>query len=467
MKMKPFLSLIISLFLFQVIQAQDITGSWNGVLDIQGTRLRVVFNIEKNGDTYVSTMDSPDQGAKGIATDETTFKENVLTIKANALAMTFSGDWLPEKNEIKGTFNQSTFSIPLTLSKEPVEQPARPQDPRDFPYRQEEVTFQNTRDEVTLAGTLTLPEKRKVDQVVVLLSGSGPQNRNEELKVYNHRPFLVLSDYLTRQGIGVLRYDDRGVGESTGVHAAATTTDLSYDAEAAVTYLNNRSDLKGAKIGLVGHSEGGMIAPMVAARNKKVDFIVLLAGPGIPITELMLLQSKAVAETAGFPDNLVEADLQLKKDIYAYLLKDTDKSAEEMKPELNEIVEEGFKKYYKSELPESQKEKTFQQYQQMLTPWFLDYIRTKPEDYLRKVKVPVLALNATLDTQVTSKENLAGLETTLKNGGNKKVEIIEMEGLNHIFQKAQTGAVSEYGQIEETFNEEAMQIIAEWIKKMD
>ncbi len=464
--MRSSLLLLCFSFFFQMTQAQDITGSWNGLLDIQGTKLRIVFNIEKDGDGYITTMDSPDQGASGIAVDETTFSDNILTIKAEKLKMIFSGDWSPEKEEISGQFMQGYISLPLTLSRKPFEQPVRPQDPRDFPYLQEEITFDNPRDEVTLSGTLTLPKEGKVRQVVVLLSGSGPQNRNGELRTYNHRPFLVLSDYLTRQGIGVLRYDDRGVGESTGKHSIATTTDFSYDAEAAVTYLKNRADLKGASIGLIGHSEGGMIAPMVATRNKAVDFIVLLAGPGIRITELMLLQSEAVGKAAGLPDNLVESDLKLKEDIYALLLKDPTAPTAKMKPELNKVVEDGFLKYFKNEFSESQKESTFQQYQQMLTPWFLHFIRTNPEDYLKKVKVPVLAMNGTLDTQVTAKENLAGLEAALKKGGNKEVKLIEMDGLNHMFQKAKTGSLSEYGQIEETFNEEAMQIIAEWIKKM-
>jgi pimeloyl-ACP methyl ester carboxylesterase len=453
---------------FQMTTAQDITGSWHGALDIQGTQLRLVFHIEKTADGYATKMDSPDQGASGIPTDATTWKENTLTIKAAALGMEYNAQL--KDGKLEGTFSQAGMNLPLLLEKKAGDSKPkpRPQDPKDFPYHQEEVAFFNQKDDIKLAGTLTLPQDKKVKQVVMLISGSGPQDRNEELLGgINHRPFLVLSDYLTRQGIGVLRYDDRGVGESTGDRSVSTIEDFAEDAEAGVAYLKSRKDLQGVKIGLAGHSEGGMVGPIVAARNKAVDFMILLAGPGIPIDELLIMQSELVSRAAGAPAAVVEAGNKVNRDIYGFLKKNEDQSIDKLRPQVEKLFEKGLL-YFPEEEQKKFKEsgKTFEkEAQTVLTPWFLNFIRTTPADYLSKVKVPVLALNGTLDLQVPAKENLAGIESALKKAGNKNVEIAALEGLNHLFQKATTGAPSEYGQIEETFHEPVMARMAHWIKK--
>lgn len=454
----------------QMIHAQDIVGSWHGALDIQGTKLRVVFHIEKTADGYSTKMDSPDQGASGIPTDATTWADQTLTIKAAALGMQYIGKL--EEGELKGTFSQGGMDLPLALVRKEgnskSEPEPRPQDPKDFPYYQEEVVFYNTKDNVKLAGTLTLPKSRKVDQVVLLISGSGPQNRNEELLGgINHRPFLVLSDYLTRQGIGVLRYDDRGVGESTGDRSISTIEDFAEDAEAGVAYLAGRKDLKDAKIGLAGHSEGGMVAPIVASRNKEVNFIILLAGPGMPSDEALILQATLIARSEGAQEELVKAGEKVNRDIYTYLKENDDKTIDELQPEVEKIFEKGLTYFPEDEQEKFKKSgKTFEkEAKQVLTPWFLHFIRFDPADYLTKVKVPVLALNGTLDLQVVSEGNLAAIKSALKKAGNKKVEIVALEGLNHLFQQAETGAPSEYGKIEETFHEPVMERIANWIKK--
>jgi alpha-beta hydrolase superfamily lysophospholipase len=453
---------------FQMTKAQDIAGSWQGALDIQGTQLRIVFHIAKTADGYATKMDSPDQGAGGIPTDATTWEENTLTIKAASLGMQYSAQL--KDGKLDGTFSQAGMNFPLKLEKKEGDskpQP-RPQDPKDFPYQQEEVEFFNQKDDVTLAGTLTLPKDQSVNQVVILISGSGPQNRDAELLGgINHRPFLVLSDYLTRQGIGVLRYDDRGVSESTGNYGTSTIEDFAKDAEAGVDYLKGRKDLQGVKIGLIGHSEGGLVAPIVGARNKKVDFIVMLAGPGIPIDELLIMQSELVSKAEGAPAEIVEAGTKVNKDIYDFLKKNKDQSTESLRPQVEKIFEKGLL-YFPEEEQKKFREsgKTFEkEAQTVLSPWFLNFIRTTPADYLSKVKVPVLALNGTLDLQVPAEENLAAIEAALKKAGNKRVETLALEGLNHLFQKAKTGAVSEYGQIEETFHEPVMKRIANWIIK--
>ena len=469
MKNRLIIILLASLF-FQMGHAQDIVGSWYGALDIQGTKLRIVFHIEKTDNGYSTKMDSPDQGATGLPSDETTWADQTLTIKATTLGMQYTAKM--ENGKLSGTFSQGGMQLPLSLErkegKEEDKPKPRPQDPKDFPYHQEEVEFYNKADNVKLAGTLTLPRNQKVEKVVLLVSGSGPQNRNEELLGdYNHRPFLVLSDYLTRQGIGVLRYDDRGVGESTGNRAISTIEDFAEDAEAGMLYLEGRKDLKNAQIGIVGHSEGGMVAPMVASRNKSVDFIVLLAGPGMDIDEALMVQSLLIARSEGAPEELVQAGQKVNKEIYSFIKKNKDQSPDKLRPEVEKIFERGLT-YFPEEEQVKFKEsgKTFEkEAATVLTPWFIHFISFEPSVYLSKVKVPVLALNGTLDLQVEVKGNLEAIEKALKKAGNKNVEIVALEGLNHLFQKATTGAVSEYGQIEETFHEPVMAQISDWIKK--
>jgi alpha/beta superfamily hydrolase len=380
--------------------------------------------------------------------------------------MTYEGTFNQEENTLEGTFAQGPGKFPLTFTREAVEKPTRPQDPTDFPYHQEDVTFENTSDQVTLAGTLTLPKDQEVKQVVVLVSGSGPQDRNEEVGVFNHRPFLVLSDYLTRNGIGVLRYDDRGVAASTGDFGKATSEDFSKDAEAAVEYLKSRKDLAKAKVGIAGHSEGGMIAPMVASRNKAVDFIVLLAGPGIPIDELMLLQAKLISDSQGVPTEVSDVNQKALGKAYQYLRENPDKENAELKEGLVSIFKDAVKDFppmVQAGIGDVDKFAN-DEAEGLLDTWFLYFIRFNPSDYLTKTNCPVYALNGTLDLQVPSKENLEGIEKSLAEAKNKAVKIEALEGFNHMFQKATTGAVSEYSQIEETFNESVMQKIATWIQ---
>ncbi|MEM7371387.1 MAG: alpha/beta hydrolase [Bacteroidota bacterium] len=450
--------------------AQDITGTWNGLLEVPGAKLRVVFHIESNGEEYSTKMDSPDQGAFGLATDETTWDNGTLTLKASALAMVYEGKWDEESEGFTGTFKQGGGAFPLSLSREEVkkeeEEPKpRPQDPTDFPYKQEAVNFTVPQGGHTMAGTLTIPSDGQFEQVVVLISGSGPQNRNEEL--LNHRPFLVLSDHLTRQGIAVLRYDDRGVGESTGKFGTATSRDFANDASAAVAYLASRSDMNGKKIGLAGHSEGGMIAPMVASENEQVDFIALLAGPGIPIPELMLLQTDKIAEAGGASEEERATNKKASAQAFSLVKKHRTASTEDLSEILTSFLEEEFASLSEEQKKEIGDKGIFiqQQVKTLLTPWFRYFLTFEPDDYLSKVSCPVLAVNGELDLQVTSKENLNGIQKSLEKARNRQVTIHEFKQLNHLFQKSTTGAPSEYADIEETFNPEALSFISDWILK--
>ena len=278
--------------------AQEIIGSWHGSLKVQGIELRLVFNITKTADGYQSTMDSPDQGAKGIPVSSTAFEGDKLTISMPNMGIEYKAT-LVKSTELEGTFKQGGQSFPMNMSKKEAEEAIikKSQEPvPPFTYYSEKVTFTNTIDNVTLSGTLTLPKKKGNFPVVVLISGSGPQNRDSEL--LGHKPFLVISDYLTKNGIGVLRFDDRGTAKSTGDFSSATSFDFSKDLEAAVNYLLTRKEVNKDQIGLIGHSEGGLIAPMVAARNKSISYLVLLAAPGQNGEELLLTQQELIGKAS-------------------------------------------------------------------------------------------------------------------------------------------------------------------------
>jgi pimeloyl-ACP methyl ester carboxylesterase len=456
-------------FITSLSIAQDFTGNWNGVLEVQGTQLRLVFNISEADGDFICTMDSPDQGAKDIPTSSTIVEGQKITIELANMQIKYEGELSEDGSAINGTFNQGPMSLPLSLSREKqeIKIKPRPQDPQKMEYTQEEVRFENEVNKISLAGTLTIPKDGKFTKAVILISGSGPQNRNEEISVFNHRPFLVLSHFLTNNGIAVLRYDDRGVGESEGNFGTATSADFADDAEAAFHYLKSREDMQKVKIGFLGHSEGGMIAPMVASRNKDVDFIGLLAGPGIPINELMLLQSKAVAASSGATDETIAKNLEISSAIFDFL-KETSFKDEELKKSLSEFIKGELENESEEFLSTLGDQETFisNQVNSLTTPWFLYFIKFNPADYLSKIKCPVLALNGSLDVQVLAKENLEGIGNTLKKSGNKNMVIEELVGQNHLFQSAKTGAVSEYKEIEETFNVSTMKFISDWILKL-
>lgn len=464
--MQKFSLLLLAMLSGTILFSQSVEGTWNGQLNIQGNALRIVVHLTPTDQGWTATMDSPDQGAEGIPVDKTSFENDSLKFEIAALQLKYSGQLSKDGGTIKGTFNQGGMELPLDFQRAPLEKTviSRPQDPTDFPYYQEEVTFNNKQAGIQLAGTLTLPQNQKPKAIAILVSGSGPQNRDEEL--FNHRPFLVLADYLTRNGIGVLRYDDRGVGNSGGDFKTATTLDFSGDAEAAFTYLSNRPDTKGARIGIIGHSEGGIIAPIVAARNANLDFIVLLAGPGMPSDELLHLQSKLISATSDAPAEIVELNQQVLKKCYEYLIAHPKQDLNTTKDAVKSILAEGLKQFPPEVLDEIEDfdAKVEQEAATITTPWFVQFIGLKPTQYLEQVKCPVLALNGALDLQVPPKENLSGIKKALDH--NKQVKTVELEGLNHLFQKAQTGSPAEYGTIEETFNEVPMEIMASWINEL-
>lgn len=445
-----------------------LAGEWRGVLNVMGSQLRLVFHVTEDQGIFTSTMDSPDQGAFGMDVDTTIVEGNKITWTNKRIAMTANGEYLPDSNLIVVDFNQAGRSIPLRLGRESVEkkEQKRPQEPTSMDYKQEEVKFTNPLGGHSLAGTLTIPKSGEFDKVVVLVSGSGPQDRNEEL--IGHKPFLILSDYLTRHGVAVLRYDDRGVGGSTGDFAKGTSMDFADDAVAAVNYLKGRADMSGKIFGVMGHSEGGLIAPIVSEKTD-LDFIVLLAGPGIRSDVLLLEQSEAILRAAGEDEREIQMNRTSNELIFEYMNKHQKMDVEELREGMAEILRERLKQLPEEELAEIDdiEVEIKKQVESVTTPWFRYFLSYDPIEYLSKVTIPTLAVNGSKDLQVLSRSNLAGVKAGLEKAGNKNYVIKEFTGLNHLFQMSKTGAPSEYGEIEETFNEEALKFIVDWVLAFD
>ncbi len=433
----------------------DIDGSWIGTLDVGAVKLRMVFHITNTADGLTATADSPDQGATGMPVTAVARNGSSLKLEMKQIGGVFEGKINEDHTSITGTWSQRGNGVPLVLKR--VQDKAelerrRPQNPvKPYPYREEEVSYDNKVQGDRLAGTLAIPPGRGPFPAVLLITGSGPQDRDESLM--GHKPFLVLSDFLTRKGIVVLRVDDRGVGKSTGDFAAATTADFATDAEAGVAFLKTRSEVDPQQIGLVGHSEGAIIAPMVAARNHDVGFIVMMAGSGVPGDQILVEQTLLISETAGVSKEEAEKHAAEERELLAFVVKEKDSAT--LKKELHEKLA--------GKVKEPQ---LGAQIEALTSPWFRYFLAYDPAIALRKVSCPVLALSGEKDLQVPPKQNLPAIRKALEDGGNKNFEIDELPGLNHLFQTAKTGAPSEYSTIEETISPLALEKISSWIRKL-
>ena len=405
----------------QIQSPTDLLGSWTGKLNVGAMSLTLVLHLEQQDDGNVKvTMDSPDQGAKGIAATKEYLSGDSMAIKVAMIGMTYRAKL--KDGKLDGTFSQNGMSLPLVMTRGGVAEVKRPQTPQTpYPYETEEVTFTNEKDGATLAGTLTYPVgydkesgkpvggNMKSLTVVLFVSGSGQQNRDEEL--FNHKPFLVIADYLARHGIASLRYDDRATGSSKGGEVKnATSEDFMRDAEAGLNYLRNQKKFK--KIGVLGHSEGGLIAFMLGAR-KKTDFIVSLAGPGVKGDTLLAAQTNRLMELSGMSATMTAEQYRQQKEVQE-------------------------------------------------TPWLQWFINYDPSDNIHNSRCPVFALNGDRDCQVLSSQNLPPIQRLLPKS---KMNLIkEYPGLNHLFQHCTTGLPTEYGQIEETISQEVLQDIVQWIQ---
>ena len=438
----------------KAVSPSDIDGAWMGTLDTGAVKLRIVFHFANTENGLTSTLDSPDQGLMRISTSSVTRDGYSLKIEVQKLGGLFEGKIAPNLASIDGNWSQGGGTLPLVLKpvKDTAElEPKRPQNPvKPYPYHDEDVSYENKAQNVTLAATLTIPQGKGPFPGVVLITGSGPQDRDETL--LGHKPFLVLSDYLTRHGIAVLRADDRGVGKSTGIFAKGTTADFATDAEAGVAYLKTRPEIDSHRIGLVGHSEGGVIAPMVAARNKDVAFIVMMAGTGVRGDQILPAQREAIEIAMGkSPEEAAKNEANEKEMLR---LVETEKDDAVLQKELKEKMA--------GEVPEAQ---IGLQISQITSVWFRYFLTYDPATALRKVTCPVLAINGSLDKQVLPSQNLPPIRKALADAGNQHVEIDEMPGLNHLFQTAKTGSPVEYSTIEETMSPVALDKMATWILK--
>jgi fermentation-respiration switch protein FrsA (DUF1100 family) len=458
-------SLIVTMSLILLSAArifgQQPAGSWTGVLAVEGQSLNIVFHVVEKDGSYSAKMDSPDQGVFGIDASEVSFENGMLMIKIAAARIEYLGK--PMSDEMEGNFKQGPLNLPLTFKRMAEDsENTRPQTPRPpFPYTIENVVFTNSTAKINLSGTLTVPAGKGKFPAVVLISGSGPQNRDEELM--GHKPFHVIADFLSRNGIAVLRYDDRGVAQSQGDFQLATSLDFASDAKSAVEYLKERNDIDPTSIGLIGHSEGGMIAPMVAAESKDVCFIVLLAGTGIRGDELLLLQQELILGAAGVSkEEISSAGVTNKK---AFEMVRNSKDDQKLKQDLTVLLRDACKDLTEAELPQGMSKEQYvdMQVQQLTSAWMKYFLSYEPASSLKRVTCPVLALNGAMDLQVPADINLEAIESALKKGGNSKVIIKKYPSMNHLFQVCTTGAPSEYSEIRETISPTVLSDIQSWI----
>lgn len=457
---------VTAVFLISICAAQEnksVTGTWNGELPVSGITLRLAFNISDTTGVLTATMDSPDQGAFGIPMDSVIFQNDSLRIVGVAIMGSYTGVISEDGTKIEGTWTQGGMEFPLNLEKGEKVKLNRPQEPKKpYPYIEEEVKYENVKGGAILAGSFTRPDSGGPFAAVLLISGSGAQDRDE--LVFGHKPFLVLADYLTRRGIAVLRVDDRGMGESTGDLEKATSEDFAGDVVAGIEYLKSREDVDATKIGLIGHSEGGIIAPMIAAKSDDVAFIVLMAGTGIPGDTLLKIQGRMVGLAEGIPLELVESNAELQEMMFKIVREEPDnaKAAGKLMKAIDAWIA-GLDSSIAQDFKETDSTHWKIQISQITSPWMRFFIDYDPRPALRKVKCPVLAINGEMDLQVPPDYNLPEIEKALKDGGNKSYRIKKFDRLNHLFQHCETGAVSEYGKIEETFAPEALETIGDWI----
>jgi uncharacterized protein len=440
-------------------------GDWVGALDAGGQKLRLVVHLVNTSGAWSGTMDSPDQGANGIPFSAVTVDGTKLHAAVTAINGGYEGTLAEDGKTITGTWSQNGTTLALNLTRgdaSTMKGPNRPQEPKPpLPYDAEDVTYANPRAHITLAGTLTRPHGTGPFPVVLLITGSGPQDRDET--VTTHKPFLVLSDHLTRQGLAVLRVDDRGVGKSTGDYAASTSGDFADDALAGVEYLKSRKDIDPMRIGLAGHSEGGIIAPIVASTSKDVAFIVLLAGVGVPAEDLLVRQASLIMKANGAPDAVIKENEAAQREMFAIVRAEKDPAVAE--PKLRQVGDALTQKLnaLNPGAAGAGKANIEGSVQMVNSPWFRYWITFDAAATLRQVNVPVLALNGSLDLQVDPKQNLPAIQMALREGGNKDVTVEELPGLNHLFQTAKTGSPTEYATIEETMSPVAMKKISDWI----
>ena len=443
-----------------IVNAREVIGKWSGSLNIMGTELPIAFNIFEEKGNVISTMDSPSQNAFGIPTDRTTLNGNKIEIVINNIGAFFQGTVSNEN--ITGTFNQNGIPFPITLSHNVLQERLRPQTPTPpFSYDIEDISFANHKDNVKLSGTITKPSIDGTFPTVILVAGSGPNDRDET--IFEHKPLWVIADHLTRNGFLVLRYDKRGVAQSTGKYATATTLDFADDAKGAIEYLKSRDDVDISKIGIIGHSEGGIIAPMIASERDDINFIVLLAGMGTKGIDLIIDQNEIALNQLNTDSNIIADISKANKELFEKAIKWQDNDADNT--DIDMMLDSIWNKTPLSTKANANKEQFIKSTKTaLLSPWYRYFLNIEPTEYLLKTKCAVLAINGEKDMQVLADKNLEMIQSALRKGGNSNFKIRKYPNLNHLFQNSNTGQVNEYINIEETFSEEVLIDIVDWIK---
>ncbi|MEM7247734.1 MAG: alpha/beta fold hydrolase, partial [Acidobacteriota bacterium] len=438
--------------------------SWAGSVTLPGDAgtLDYTVTIEPGADGWTGTIDIPAQGAIGVELADVVRTDSELAFRIDQAGADFShaltGDEGSGKLEQSGmTMAGSVRRLQGEEAKQAAEGPNRPQKPEGpFPYQQWEVTYKNPKDGTRLAGTLTVPEGKGPFPAAVLITGSGPQDRNESLM--GHEPFHVIADHLSRRGIAVLRSDDRGVGESQGDFSAATTHDFVGDARGAIKFLRTLKTIDSKRIGVIGHSEGGLIAPFVAEKERKLAFAVLLAGTGVPGDEILYEQVGAILRASGADEADVKKSQAAQREVMDALTRGVPE--DELRKQIRALIKTQVQGLADDQIDEM----VDAQVGTVTSPWFRTFLELDPRPALRRTRCPVLALNGSLDVQVLPDQNLPEIEKALRAGGNRDITIRELPGLNHLFQHATTGGMEEYAVIEETFAPEALEAMTTWIQ---
>ncbi len=428
-------------------------GAWDGVLGVGAIPLHLTLHVRTGAGGTAAWLDSPDQLVYGLAVNSIQRDNSSVHFALTAPPASFAGALSADQQSLAGQWTQGGHATPLTFTRRaPGARPAaalRPQTPvKPYPYREQAVAFDDAASHVRLAGTLTLPPGDGPFPAVVLVAGSGPNTRDEP--IFGHQIFLVLADHLTRQGIAVLRYDKRGTGESTGDYAKATTLDFAADVEAGMAFLRSRKDIDPRHVGLIGHSEGGLIVPIVAARDPQTAFIIMMAGPGVDGADVWMEQLRLILKAAGVPDAQIALASAQRREQIAIIRaeKDPEKAAARLRA------------LAPPELPKAAVDAAIAQ---VNTDWFREFFDYDPAPTLRQVHCPVLALDGAKDLQVPAAQNLPAIRAALAN--NPDAEVEELPGLNHLFQTANTGGIAEYAQIEQTIAPLVMDTITDWILK--
>lgn len=466
--MKQSIIYLLWLLIPTVTHAQKFDGSWLGKLSIAGD-LRVVFNISRDGTTYKADMDSPDQGAKGLPVSEIKVIDDSLYLGLDILKGKFTGKLINDTT-LAGTLEQHNMQMPLTLYKtKKYAGISRPQTPKHpYPYTSVDVEYDNENKTVHLGATLTYPTGNGKYPAAILITGSGQQDRDET--IMEHKPFAVIADYLTKMGMAVLRVDDRGTGKSKGEVFNATSQDFANDVETSLQFLKQQKNIDTTRIGLIGHSEGGLIASMVASRNKRIDYIILLAGPGVKGAELLAQQNEAILigqnlkkevanDYAAFYLDIANAVIKANNDDTAQIVAMS--VFEKWKKNTTQLNLEtlGFAERNSAETRIKELVKAFRK------PWMKFFLTANPQTFLEKVNAKVLALNGEKDIQVLAGPNIEGIKKAFVNNKSVVLETRIIPQLNHLFQHCKTCTVSEYGKIEETISPEVLQIMGDWLKK--